>query len=49
MPDLLAVYRERLMEHRQVVQAEVTTAAPLSPERVARTAAAPREDHRAHA
>ena len=25
--DLLAVYRERLMEHQQVVQAEVTTAA----------------------
>jgi F-type H+-transporting ATPase subunit delta len=35
LPDLLAVYRERLLEHRQVVQAEVTTAAPLSPERAA--------------
>jgi F-type H+-transporting ATPase subunit delta len=35
LPDILDVYRERLMEHRQVVQAEVTTAAPLSPERVA--------------
>ena len=34
MPDLLAIYRERLMEHQQVVRAEVTTAAPLSPERV---------------
>jgi len=33
--DLLDVYRERLMEHRQVVRAEVTTAAPLSPERAA--------------
>ena len=35
LPDLLDVYRERLMEHRQVIQAEVTTAAPLSSERVA--------------
>jgi F-type H+-transporting ATPase subunit delta len=35
LPDLLDVYRERLMEHRQVIQAEVTTAAPLSPERAA--------------
>jgi F-type H+-transporting ATPase subunit delta len=33
VPDLLAVYRERLMEHQQVVRAEVTTAAPLTPER----------------
>ena len=29
MPDLLDVYRERLMEHQQVVRAEVTTAVPL--------------------
>jgi F-type H+-transporting ATPase subunit delta len=35
LPDILAVYRERLMEHRRVVQAEVTTATPLSPERAA--------------
>lgn|SRR5690349_20597430 len=35
LPDLLDVYRERLMEHRRVVRAEVTTAAPLSPERAA--------------
>jgi F-type H+-transporting ATPase subunit delta len=35
LPDILTVYRERLMEHRRVVQAEVTTATPLSPERVA--------------
>jgi F-type H+-transporting ATPase subunit delta len=35
VPDLLAVYRERLMEYRQIVRAEVTTAAPLSPDRVA--------------
>jgi F-type H+-transporting ATPase subunit delta len=35
LPELLDVYRERLMEHRDVLQAEVTTAAPLSPERAA--------------
>jgi F-type H+-transporting ATPase subunit delta len=35
IPDLLEVYRERLMEHQRVVRAEVTTAAPLSHERVA--------------
>jgi len=35
VPDLLAVYRERLMEHQQVVRAEVTTAEPLSDDRVA--------------
>jgi len=34
LPDVLAVYRERLLEHQQVVQAEVTTAAPLAPERI---------------
>jgi F-type H+-transporting ATPase subunit delta len=35
LPDLLDVYRERLMEHRRVVRAEVTTAAPLSAQSVA--------------
>ena len=35
VPEVLEVYRERLMEHQQVVRADVTTAAPLSPERVA--------------
>ena len=35
LPDLLDVYRERLMEHRKVLSAEVTTAVPLSPERSA--------------
>lgn len=35
VPDLLDVYRERLMEHQQVVRAEVTTAEPLSADRVA--------------
>jgi F-type H+-transporting ATPase subunit delta len=34
VPDLLAIYRERLMEHQQVVRAEVTTSAALTPERV---------------
>lgn len=35
LPDLAAVYRERLMEHRQIVRADVTTAVPLSPDRIA--------------
>jgi len=35
LPDLLDVYRERLMEHQRVVRAEITTAVPLSPERAA--------------
>jgi F-type H+-transporting ATPase subunit delta len=35
IPDLLEIYRERLREHQQIVRAEVTTAAPLPPERVA--------------
>jgi F-type H+-transporting ATPase subunit delta len=35
LPDLLDVYRERVMEHRNEVRAEVTTAVPLSPERAA--------------
>jgi F-type H+-transporting ATPase subunit delta len=35
LPDLLEVYRERLREHRNVVQAEVTTAVALTPEREA--------------
>jgi F-type H+-transporting ATPase subunit delta len=34
-PDLLDVFRERLREHQQVVEAEVTTAIPLSAEREA--------------
>jgi F-type H+-transporting ATPase subunit delta len=32
--DVLDIYRQRLMEHHQVIQAEVTTAAPLPPERI---------------
>jgi F-type H+-transporting ATPase subunit delta len=34
LPDVLDIYRERLMDHRQIIEAEVTTAAPLSPERI---------------
>jgi F-type H+-transporting ATPase subunit delta len=35
IPELAEVYRERLMEHQQVLNAEVTTAVPLSADRVA--------------
>ena len=35
LPDLLDVYRERLMVHQNVLRAEVTTAVALSPERAA--------------
>ena len=35
LPDLLEIYRERLMEHQRVVRAEVTTSAPLFYEHVA--------------
>ena len=33
LPDLLAAYRDRLLDHQHVVRAEVTTAAPLAPDR----------------
>ena len=33
VPELLASYRERLLEHQNVVRAEVTTAAPLPADR----------------
>jgi F-type H+-transporting ATPase subunit delta len=33
LPDLLASYRERLLDHQNVVRAEVTTAVPLATER----------------
>ena len=36
LPDLLAAYRDRLLDHRHVVRAEVTTAAPLDAERAQR-------------
>jgi F-type H+-transporting ATPase subunit delta len=35
LPDLLAAYRDRLLDHRHVVRAEVTTATALSAERAA--------------
>ena len=35
VPELATVYHARLMEHRQVVRAEVTTAVPLTPDRAA--------------
>ncbi len=34
LPDLLAAFRDRLMAHQRIVRAEVTTAAPLPPERI---------------
>src|SRR5262245_10922436 len=34
VPDLVDAYRNRLADYRQIVRAEVTTAAPLAPERV---------------
>jgi F-type H+-transporting ATPase subunit delta len=34
LPDLLLVYRERLLAHRNVVRATVTSAAPLSADKV---------------
>ena len=34
LPELLASYRERLLDHQHVVRAEVTTAAPLAGDRV---------------
>jgi len=33
LPDLLASYRDRLLDYQQVVRAEVTTAVPLAPDR----------------
>jgi F-type H+-transporting ATPase subunit delta len=33
LPEMLASYRERLLDHQQVVRAEVTTAVPLAAER----------------
>lgn len=35
LPELVEVYRERLREHQRVIRAEVTTAEPLAPGRVA--------------
>jgi F-type H+-transporting ATPase subunit delta len=36
LPDLLAAYGERVLDHRRVVRAEVTTAVPLPAERAER-------------
>ena len=36
LPEIAAVYTERLLEHQNVVQADVTTAVPLSAEAAAR-------------
>ena len=33
IPDLAVAYRERLLAHQNIVRAEVTSAAPLSPEK----------------
>lgn len=33
LPDLLAAYRARLLDHQKVVRAEITTAVPLTPDR----------------
>ena len=33
IPELAAAYRERLLSHQNIVRADVTSAAPLSPER----------------
>jgi F-type H+-transporting ATPase subunit delta len=35
LPDLAAAYRERLLAHQNIVRADVTSAAPLSPEKTA--------------
>jgi F-type H+-transporting ATPase subunit delta len=38
LPDLLTVYRERLLEHQRVLRAEVTTAVPIAEDRAAELA-----------
>lgn len=35
IPELAEVYGERFLEHQQIVKADVTTAVPLSPDRLA--------------
>jgi len=34
LPDLLSAYRDRLLQHRNVVRAEITTTTPLAADRV---------------
>jgi F-type H+-transporting ATPase subunit delta len=36
LPDLLDLYRERLLDHQQVIRAEVTTSAAMTEEQVSR-------------
>ena len=43
LPDLLDVYRERLLAHRNIVRAAVTTAAPLPADKLQRLSARLRE------
>jgi F-type H+-transporting ATPase subunit delta len=43
LPEIADVYAERLLEHQNVVQADVTTAAPLSPDALSRVEAGLRE------
>lgn len=38
LPEVLAVYRERFLAHQHIVQASVTSAAPLAPDTVQRLA-----------
>jgi F-type H+-transporting ATPase subunit delta len=33
LPDLPSAYRERVLDHQQIVRAEVTTASPIGPDR----------------
>ena len=33
LPDLLSAYRERVLDHQQVVRADVATASPMGPDR----------------
>ena len=33
LPDLLSAYRERVLDHQQIVRADVTTASPIGPDR----------------
>ena len=48
LPDLAAGYRERLMQHANVVRAEVVTAAALPPDRVTCAQGRTRACHRTH-
>jgi F-type H+-transporting ATPase subunit delta len=32
LPDLLSAYRERVLDHQQIVRAEITTASPIGPD-----------------